>query len=1162
MKKLLFLILINLSLNKSFAQNQINEKEKKNLIDISLKFAKEEAKDKEEVNKFIKEKNLIKKEVYKDGTVIELQTIEAGMPIYNTTYNEGGAITSSAFSLFPDQIDGLRLTGKNLRVGVWDAGKVFSDHIELKGRIIIMDESSIKENHSTHVAGTIGATGITKSARGMANNSTILSFDWNSDLSEMAAEAAEGLLISNHSYGNLTGWNYNSNEKVWYWYGNPSVDPKQDYKFGYYSNLSRNYDIIANNAPYYLIVKAAGNDRNENPPGGGTEGHKVFSGGNWINSQERRDPDGQYDCISGPGISKNTLTIGAVNQVDNYTGATDVTMSNFSSWGPTDDGRIKPDLVTKGVGVFSTTATGVSNYTTLNGTSMAAPVATGSLLLLQEHYHSFKGEFMRAATLKGLAIHCADEAGDFDGPDYSFGWGLLNVSKAANLITKAVTQNMNYRIIEGILKNEESLEYNIYSDGKNPLLATISWTDLPASPAPISLNPKKLMLVNDLDIKVLSEKQEEFLPWILDPDNPANPAQKGDNFRDNIEKIEIIIPEPGNYKIVVSHKGSLSNNLQNFSLIISSGTLNSTLNTLYWVGKDGDWNDTQNWSFTSGGTPSNTLPDFKTKVIFDANSFLNSSESITIKNDVQCYSMEWKNNQNASLVISNSTLFIDGSINLTGKMKIEGDGKIEFLGNLSKKSNINLNKTDFSKISFIINSSNGLWELSNDLHAKSLLIKSGNFNSEKNSINLKSLITENTVSLNIEGSTVSIRDEFLISNQTSLLAKESKIILGNSENLNEKSKIIADNKELSIIEVIGNEAEIFGNLKLNHLNLKRNTFIAKSIYIDSLEIDRGINLSLNNSIILTTTKINFKEDKDFPITLKADSEASINVPINKKICLNNFIIENVNATGKAAFSSGNSLLIGNSEGWKQGNCEELLFADFNVSNLCYMALTDFTNESSGEIKEYVWSFSSINNGLQVFSNNKDVEFQFPEAGLYNIKLEIKNGNEVRAMEKEIEIINDLHFRKPIVILDGENLASSTISTNYLWYYNDHPIPDSNKRFLTPTENGIYKVQVINETCNYFSDPFNYNLTNTIITELSSHIKVYPNPTSGKLVIEVGPQNHGDLEVVVINGAGKVVIFQKFKDESIVINMDKLPKGFYYLNLKSTESVHHLKVIKN
>ncbi|MGQ4828433.1 S8 family serine peptidase, partial [Enterococcus faecalis] len=67
---------------------------------------------------------------------------------------------------------------------------------------------------------------------------------------------------------------------------------------------------------------------------------------------------------------------------------------------------------------------------------MASPNAAGSLLLVQEYYNQkHPGIFMKGATLKALAIHTADEAGPSNGPDYQYGYGLLNVLKATSVIT-------------------------------------------------------------------------------------------------------------------------------------------------------------------------------------------------------------------------------------------------------------------------------------------------------------------------------------------------------------------------------------------------------------------------------------------------------------------------------------------------------------------------------------------------------------------------------------------------------------------------------------------------------------------------------------------------------------------------------------------------------
>jgi hypothetical protein len=420
-------------------------------------------------------------------------------------------------------------------------------------------------------------------ARGMAYEAQIFAYEFNNDNAEMSVEASEGLIISNHSYGLRTGWDVNAGGTGWQWFGDPSVSNVFDYRFGFYDAAnSRVWDDIAFNAPYYLIVKSAGNDRTD--AGDGT-----------------RPPDGPYDCLEPKSVAKNILTIGAVEHLaGNYTGPNDVVMSDFSSWGPTDDGRIKPDLSAIGVDVFSALSGGVSVYGLLSGTSMSAPNVTGSLALLQEYYAQlYSGNYMRSATIKALAIHTVNEAGGHPGPDYEYGWGLLAVDKAANIITR--NDGSKYMIKELNLIENDSIVFRVNADGSAPLVATICWTDIPGSPAPISLNPTRLMLVNDLDMRIYDENDNVYLPWILNPANPSAAATKGDNFRDNVEKIEITTPAAGEYTIVIKHKNTLRNRNQNFSPVVSAASLDLNLSTFYWIGGSGDWNNPANWSLSSGG---------------------------------------------------------------------------------------------------------------------------------------------------------------------------------------------------------------------------------------------------------------------------------------------------------------------------------------------------------------------------------------------------------------------------------------------------------------------------------------------------------------------------------------------------------------------------------
>ena len=387
----------------------------------------------------------------KDGTHISLQGLDAkGLPIYYITYNNArAAATTKTDQLWAGGSLGLSLSGASnsvaSRLAIWDGGKIRATHQELQGRVQQADDARENNEHATHVAGTMIAVGVNPVAKGMAHGASLQAYDFNGDEAEMA-KAAANLLVSNHSYGAISGWRYNDERKgtdedpYWEWWGDTDISKTEDYRFGYYDEQSASWDRIAYNAPYYLIVKSVGNNRGEQGPEAGEPYYQRNSDGkfNLVKSRPSNlsSNDG-YDAISTAGNAKNILAVGAVAPLsDGYTRPEDVLVSSFSSYGPTDDGRIKPDIVGNGVAVLSSASGSDRDYTTLSGTSMSAPNVSGTLLLLQEHYANLHGgAVMRAATLKALAIHTADEAGTAKGPDYIYGWGLLDAVRAANMIT-------------------------------------------------------------------------------------------------------------------------------------------------------------------------------------------------------------------------------------------------------------------------------------------------------------------------------------------------------------------------------------------------------------------------------------------------------------------------------------------------------------------------------------------------------------------------------------------------------------------------------------------------------------------------------------------------------------------------------------------------------
>ncbi|WP_298412175.1 S8 family serine peptidase [Hydrotalea sp.] len=588
LKKLHLAIVLTLSVGSILAQNTRSPQEYQKLSD-AIRVSQN--------NNFQRALQLAKQEgwfirrVTPTGKVIALAGVdEKDNPLYLSTFNNTtAAATTNASQLWPGGSSNLNLSGSSNSVAgklaMWDGGTPLPNHVELIGRIVNPDSAAVSD-HATHVAGTLVASGVNPIAKGMAFNAQkLIAYDFNNDQAEMMA-ASPNLLLSNHSYGFLAGWNYDGTN--WSWYGDTTISTSKSYGFGYYDQSAQMFDSIAYNAPNYLISMSAGNSRNSNGP---AVSSKYLYNGNSNKSIYRtasipNNPD--YGSIAYTQDAKNILVIGAVNGIPlgyNYPG--DVVMSSFSVWGPTSDGRIKPDVVADGVNVTSSWGTSTTAYKTESGTSMAAPNATGSLYLVQEYYNKLHpGSFMRSATLRGLAIHTANQAGTAPGPSYQFGWGLLNVLKASAVITSSYN-HVSDTIIEKTLSNTVPYTMNVVASGKGPLVATLTWLDPPIAPLPPSnsVNNTTPRLINDIDIRI-TNGSNVYKPWILNPAIPSGPAVKGDNYLDNVEKINVDSAVPGQlYTISITNKGNLQRGTQAFSLIVSgiggttycsSGAINNT----------------------------------------------------------------------------------------------------------------------------------------------------------------------------------------------------------------------------------------------------------------------------------------------------------------------------------------------------------------------------------------------------------------------------------------------------------------------------------------------------------------------------------------------------------------------------------------------------------
>jgi len=491
----------------------------------------------QKIGKLIKSKGLQATEKNHNGSQIALKDIGTdGTPLYYATLNDPASQTSRAHTLYDKGLLNLGLTGTNMEVGVWDSGIALSSHQEFDSRATNSDNADEVSLHATLVTGNLISAGVEPNAKGVAYGARALTHDWSRDKIEVAEAAANGLLLSNHSYGILS-------------------DRVPDWYFGAYIKVTQDWDRIMYNAPYYLMVTAAGNAQksydNDAPNFGKTA-------------------DG-FDLLLGFTTTKNGLTVaGANTEIDANGDLKKASVTGYSSFGPVDDGRVKPDLAGDGGNILSTSSATNSSYQVSTGTSMAAPGVTGSLLLLQQYHEELFGSYMKAATLKGLALHTADDV-DAKGPDYKMGWGIINAKSAAEVL-----QNKEYTTLvnEESLSNDETFTVTVNAIEGAPLVASISWTD----PESESINRGELnsttaALVNDLDIRITKNDETHF-PWKLNPAKANNPAIKGDNKVDPFERVEVENPA-GTYTITVSHKGTLKNGFQDFSLIVSGAQISN-----------------------------------------------------------------------------------------------------------------------------------------------------------------------------------------------------------------------------------------------------------------------------------------------------------------------------------------------------------------------------------------------------------------------------------------------------------------------------------------------------------------------------------------------------------------------------------------------------------
>jgi subtilisin family serine protease len=398
------------------------------------------------------------------------------------------------------------LSGQGVIALVYDGGMVDSTHPDFGDRVTWMEAGTLAD-HSTHVAGTLGGSGQASGGTyaGMAPQVRIISGEYDACIPycfyDSPADVEPDYTVARQVHHvelttNSMGANVDPNHYPVEWFGD-------------YDLTSRILDRLVSNTAGTPLLQfwAAGNERN------GTYY-------NWTS----------YGCMAVPAGAKNVIAVGATDDAD--------AVADFSSWGPTDDGRIKPELCATGINVTSCIIGG--GYATMGGTSMSSPATAGvACLILQKWHLMFPGApDPLPETMKAILINSATDIGPV-GPDYQTGYGLVNA-------LKAVQNLMSDGVLESALEIGETFSRSfVVPAGLSALDVSLAWSDLPAVGNVIPT------LVNDLDLELEAPNATIYYPWKLRPASPSLPVITGVDSVNVCERVHVASPVAGNWTLRV-----------------------------------------------------------------------------------------------------------------------------------------------------------------------------------------------------------------------------------------------------------------------------------------------------------------------------------------------------------------------------------------------------------------------------------------------------------------------------------------------------------------------------------------------------------------------------------------------------------------------------------
>lgn len=406
--------------------------------------------------------------------------------------DKGGRTSHRSNFLNSGSSSDLNYDGTGVTIMMQDDGFI-GDHIDYKGRT---DQSNCdgcstadSDLHGDHVSGIImGAGNLDPEGRGMASGAKL--FVYNS---------------TNESYDDVPALYDNDSMVV-------TSKSYSDGCNGGYSSLARQLDKQIRERPFLTHVFSAGNS--------GTEDCGYGAGPGWGN------------ITGGHKSGKNVIAVGSLTRLDG--------LSGFSSRGPSEDGRIKPDICAVGSSVYSTISD--NDYASLSGTSMSCPGVAGTLAQLYEAYRDLYGENPLSGLMKACVLNTGEDLGN-PGPDFTYGWGRINARRAYTILLN------NQFIHDSITQGATNVHTINIPVGTKEVKIMVYWMDYEGSTS------ASLAIVNDMNMIVTDPSTANFEPWLLDPTPNAtalnSTAIRGVDSINNMEQVTIQDPMSGTYNVSI-----------------------------------------------------------------------------------------------------------------------------------------------------------------------------------------------------------------------------------------------------------------------------------------------------------------------------------------------------------------------------------------------------------------------------------------------------------------------------------------------------------------------------------------------------------------------------------------------------------------------------------